>query len=731
MRDCGEKADTSDVQLLTPIFIRAIGLSNGNGAPSVFRVVGVAEPQVTQLSDGRSVTFQYEPDHQHPGRVVPEVKVSNTMLTGELKSSLGADGSLHLVHPDLPANVTFSRQTNGDAAQSRALVAGSTAAVDPNKLNPQNLAQQDISDIEADSQAAFLQNLTWSLEPSWSTAFLPSAPDFSSDANRVGLVDQDAEWYNSTYAPAFIGYALSSDSSIESKYKLDEQNMSRVAYFLSDDLACDGSYLRQSNASMIPAAIAATQKVSPNLGDYINDASNPPGYWADQLLSYLTTPSQLQLIYDAAPDTTGNMQAQELQNVMQTVNANATLLTVLDPSGIHADEYYNAVYAAMFGGLLQNVTVSQDPTFYQTWLTEFLTQFIAVYNASTTQPPTDPTQLATWSAGEDFQKVAEGLGSVDVLATSIAQAFANSGTTTSLALIAPGAAQSFTNATYEQSPEAGLIAGKYFLVFATAGLFINGLAGLEDLASLSPEQLTSSVNTLVGVMSQLMDLVPDILNLGKWMFSQAQLFLAIVNNAIFSDLSAVTKLFVGTNSGAGSVLSWMKTKVQGSGGATTINTSGTAFSTIMRNVANVGKYVGAMVGVIAFGITVWQLATDIVDGAGAFVIVLDIASAAFAFAGAAASIAGILVESIIPAIVGAAAALGGIVVGAIAQLFQDPPPPNPVDEYLENLATPFANALPDPANAPLPASPALTVGAKVASRLALWKSTGVPKLASA
>jgi hypothetical protein len=65
------------------------------------------------------------------------------------------------------------------------------------------------------------------------------------------------------------------------------------------------------------------------------------------------------------------------------------LLTVLDPSGQHAEDYYDAAYAAVFGGLLQNVTVSTDATFYTTWLEEFLNQFIDYYNANQKSEPTD------------------------------------------------------------------------------------------------------------------------------------------------------------------------------------------------------------------------------------------------------------------------------------------------------------------------------------------------------
>jgi hypothetical protein len=263
----------------------AIGSSIGSGAPAVFCVIGVAEPQRATLSDGRSLTFQYQPDQNHPGRVVPSVQVGDTRLSGELNTQLGADGSLQLEHPDLPSKVALVPRTDGAAPAKPAAAAHSlVGAVSPSLLTPQNLAQQNIEDIEADSQAAFLQNLSWALEPAWSQAFLPQSTDISTDANRAGLVDQDAEWYNATYAPAFLGYGLSNNELTNSKAKLSQQNINRLSYFLYEDLACDPSYIRQSNVATIPAAIAATQNASPNLGDYLNDAStlwsaSPPSSW--------------------------------------------------------------------------------------------------------------------------------------------------------------------------------------------------------------------------------------------------------------------------------------------------------------------------------------------------------------------------------------------------------------------------------------------------------------------
>jgi hypothetical protein len=137
--------------------------------------------------------------------------------------------------------------------------------------------------------------------------------------------------------------------------------------------------------------------------------------------------------------------------------------------------------------------------------------------------------------------------------------------------------------------------------------------------------------------------------------------------------------------------------------------------------------------VVAAGISLWQLMDDILAGGDAMTVALDVAASAFAFASAAATIAALTSESIIPAIVAGAAALGGVIVGVLATFFQQEPPPNPVDEYLQNVATPFAAALPTPQGwvAPTPVPPAGALGAKVRARLAALSSTAVPKLVTA
>lgn len=98
--------------------------------------------------------------------------------------------------------------------------------------------------------------------------------------------------------------------------------------------------------------------------------------------------------------------------------------------------------------------------------------------------------------------------------------------------------------------------------------------------------------------------VPDNLNLGKW-DSTAALFATIVQNGIFVDLAATTKLVIAAGATAESVRKWMQPLLTGSGSGTSINTAGTAFSNALRNVASVGNYIGAMVAVVAFGISVW------------------------------------------------------------------------------------------------------------------------------
>jgi hypothetical protein len=710
-----------------------IGISKGDGAPSVFRVIGVAEAQEARLSDGRHVSFQYEPDPLHPGRVVPSVQVEGQKLSGELNTSLGQDGTLALEHPGLPSHVSVIRPSDSDAAETIAIAPRSeTGAVDPAELTVENLAAQGIGDIEADSQAAFVQNMSEALEPQWSQAFLPQSSNVTSDPSRMCLVDQDAEWYNATYAPAFLGYGLSTDSSIQSKYKLTDDQVNNVQYFLDEDLACDEAYIRQSNVAMIPAAIAATQSASPNMGDYLNDTTHPQGYWADQLLAYLTLPAQLQPLYDAAPDASGDFQAQELQNVMQEVNSNAMLLTVLDPSGQHAGDYYNAVYAAVFGGLLQNVTVSTDATFYTTWLEEFLNQFIDYYNANQDSEPTDVSSLAMWTAGKDFDTAADFLKGADNLASAIALAFSSATPNNSLTAIALRAAAAFTS---QQNPIVAAAASKYFVVFATAGLFINGLLGLGNIDSMSPEQITASVNNLAGLMSGLMGAAPDILNLGTIgaVYTDAKALLMILQDGIFQDLAAMTKLVAAAGATPTVVGKWLQQRVQGAGAGMAINAGGTVFSRILKNVAIVGKYLGALTAVVAAGISLWQLMDDILAGGDAMTVALDVAASAFAFASAAATIAALTSESIIPAIVAGAAALGGVIVGVLATFFQQGPPPNPVDEYLQNVATPFAAALPTPQGwvAPTPVPPAAALGAKVRARLAALSSTAVPKLVTA
>jgi hypothetical protein len=708
-----------------------IGSSSQAGPPSVFRVIGVAEPQQASLPDGRSLSFQYEPDRDHPGRVVPSMRLDGAPVSGELNTHLLTDGTLQLEHPSLPQGVALTpRGAPAPPATNAFEAKSSLGIVSPAQLTPQALAQQNIENIEADSQAAFLANFKWALEPAWSQPFLPSTVVATTDPNLTCLVDQDAEWFNATYAPAFIGYGLSKAETSNAKVTLSTQDVNRLNYFLTDGLAADPSYMQQSNVSMIPAAIAATQSASPNLGDYLGDTTHPQGYWADQLLAYLTSPAQLQIIYDAAPDANGNMQNQELQNIMQDVNTNAMLLAILDVSGVHSQAYYDAVYSAVFGGLLQNATVSQDPAFYQSWLATFISQFITYYEANLNSPPSSGPELVMYTTGEDFKTAADALGGANDLANIIAQAFSKPNPTTSLLALSQGAASAFNNAAYQQTGtnDVAQAIDKYFLVIASAGVFITTLLSLADVNEMDPEQLTSTINTLVGIMANAVDSLPDLLDAASWVYSKTDLFFALVENAIFSDLSASTKLIAAGGATAQSVASWMSARVQNNA----IATAGTSFATYLRNAAMVARFVGVIVSVVSLGLTIWQLVTDILSGADTLTVVLgavSVAAAAFSFAASMATMALVTSETIIPAIIGAVAALAGVVVGIIASIFQQEPPPNPVDVYLQTVVTPFAGALPDP-SADWPGSAnsevRAAIGARVAAKLAAFRPIAVP-----
>jgi hypothetical protein len=100
--------------------------------------------------------------------------------------------------------------------------------------------------------------------------------------------------------------------------------------------------------------------------------------------------------------------------------------------------------------------------------------------------------------------------------------------------------------------------------------------------------------------------------------------------------------------------------------------------------------------VVAFGISLYQFIADFQSGASVTSKVLDGLNALLNFAVAAAAFATIFTVSVIPAFIGAVAALGGLILWFVASFLQDDPPPAPPDQYLENVAAPFAAALPDP-----------------------------------
>jgi hypothetical protein len=541
-------------------------------------------------------------------------------------------------------------------------------------LSVQVLATCSLADAEAASQSLIKDNMLWCMEQTWIDAFFPpkSGPtrlDLSSQFSRMDAVDQDCEWYNTRFAAGMLGVALDDEV-----HKLSSSDRLTLDYYLTNQIALDPAYTRQTEAI---ATLAATT-ACPLLGLYVSDWQQNGTDWGQQLSDYLNQPAQLSSIV--------NMILTQPEGGMAQLDDYATMLTVFDPTGGLASAYYNNVILALTGTMALQADFTQDSSLPD-WLPDYINTFIQNYYTGKTRPADPGADQTAFDIAEDLYQGSVAFGGVPQLVQQIttqAQAFQGQD---------PGVqAQGISQALN------GKLAKSLFSLVLAAGLVCSILA-LTNWDSLPPDQQATAVVNIASVIYNIGQAVPDIINATEWATAAlaAQLQPAMAAPAVMNALEATEEtLLIPRPQLTTGFFGWLATKFNSA--TRSINYAGTRVAALFANRAFqiIMKGVSALLAAAAFAISVWTLVSDVESGADGVNITFDSAQVVLGFVIMACAVGALIPGvDVVVAIIGIAAAMIAAVLAAAQFLYNlINPQPTPAENYIKYVVQPLIATLP-------------------------------------
>jgi hypothetical protein len=631
----------------------------------------------------RRATLEHVPGtgvrlHIRHGPIPPGAK-PDWLMGGSLSLDLGTTSGTGIAQIFSVPEVR-SRPERWTASGAPAVGDQPLVGIPPTPPNPilsvQALAICSLAGAEAASQALIQANMLWCMEQTWIDAFFPSKsgpsrPDLSPEFSRMDAVDQDCEWYNTRFAAGMLGVAV--DDAI---HKLSASDRLTLDYYLTNQIALDPAYTRQTQAIATQAATTACPALQLYVADWQQNGTN----WGQLFLDYLDQPPQLSSMV--------NTLLTQPEGGMAQLDDYATILTVFDPTGGLASTYYNNVILAFTGTLALQADFTQD-TSLQDWLPDYINDFINNYYTGKTRPADPGADQTAFDIAEDLYQATVAFGPAPQLAQKIV-----------------AAAQTLSGQPMGQQAQ-GLVEalnGKgakcMFSVLLACGL-VCSIYALTNWDSLPPDQQATAVVNLVGVVYGIGQAVPDIIDITAWATEglAAKLQPAMAEPAVLELLEVTEQsLLISGPKLPTTFFGWLAPRFDSL--TKTLNSAGTKVAAFFKIeiVANIIKVASAVLAAAGFAISVWTLVSDLNSDSDGVNVAFDTAQAALSFVVLACAIGAFIpVVDVVLAIVGIAAAMiAGVL--AVAQFLYNliNKQPTPAENYIKDVVQPLIATLTPP-----------------------------------
>lgn len=525
------------------------------------------------------------------------------------------------------------------------------------------------TDINTTANSMLIENMKWAIsqrsdEKDWLNLFYgqqEEPPVLSPE--RVTLINKSLGWYQDTYAKAQLGWqAANYAGTNKPATQLTHYQTLQLKYFLQTGIAQDPNFITQQQG-LYPEAYAET---FPRIRAYLADGGEK---WANELMNQIYLPN---LGLEVA--------TVQLTNDMSSVNANCTLLTVLQPSGELARQYYQNFLTATLQSNVDTVSLKDSTTLMQwlpLWLQEFLIQ-------ATTLPETIPD-----SAKLAIAQLNEMMGEMGGDATKVAQEMVT------ILVNAPGstiwdACKGAEDAWATKFPKLSAVGRIFFFAAFSYGLS-SIIQAFGNWKNLSDEDRAKLVTATVGLGVDGLLIVPEMLisvkdmgtdilsKINAWRYSSKtqegidQIGKAVDENYLENGLNETSKLFNA------------ETKA--------IEAEGSLWQKVFGDVVKpVLKVAGVVVAAIIAAFSVYDLIQEIRSGQPITKIVLDAIIAATNIAIVVCLVVEIALASTIASVFGVVFALIGIIISLIEMCVIKPT--DPLDDFMKNVVVPFVDALP-------------------------------------
>jgi len=570
-----------------------------------------------------------------------------------------------LAKPKLTATATAT------ATAAPALIS-KTALLQTTALSLDDLVTQtpgeaaEASDINGRATGILIENMKWALAQDsttkeWLKLFYgDSVPGISQE--RQNLVNQSLSWYQNNYGKAQLCWqAANFSGQNKPPTQLTYYQMLQLQYYLQTGLAKEPDFVRQQQG-IYPFAYA---QAVPGINAYLADGGEK---WAQDLFdNYLM--GRL-CIDQGLVAQTGDM---------HIVNQYATLLTVLQPSGDLARQYYSNFLSTTLQAQADTVLLN-DPVALMQWLPTWLETFL---NQISTNP----------NATQDLKLIQSEVN--DYLAATGKKAVDLAQDMTDILVSAPGstiwqACSSASDAWVNKFSKTARVGRLFFIAGFSFGI-TQVVSAYRNWNNLSDEDRTKLVTSTVDYSFEAIQIVPEFLMELKdgWnnlvslvnklrgtkeaIDSFVHIGETLDENFVEVGLEETTKLFNA------------ETKV--------IEAEGSMWAKVFGGpVKIVLKVVGVVAAAVIAALSIYDLWKAITSNQPVTTIVLDALIAAANLAVLVCVVVEAVVASTVASVFGVIFAIIGVILTIIAMCVIKPT--DSFDDFMKNVALPFVNSLP-------------------------------------
>ncbi|QPF83534.1 hypothetical protein IC762_28090 [Bradyrhizobium genosp. L] len=534
------------------------------------------------------------------------------------------------------------------------------------------------------ARAALLRNMKWAMgqddtQRDWLDKFLGQIPPTIESTEATDLIRSSLSWYQSDFAKAYLTemFQKYDGHDVPEYRRLNDQQAAKLDEYFVSGLAASADYSKQQSGLYVEAFRTSL----PAINAYLSDGPGGGEKWAQALFEKLTDGAQFTLMVNRVAGALGDKAA------MAPVNNFASLLTALQPDATLARSYFKSILTGTVTKLAPKA-IHSDKDMIMQWLPSALEAILRHFADHDGDRPD----------GVDITEQ-EAKDMLDLYLKSPADISSALGD-----LIAKVIASDLLDQIVQLEDQFGSIAERW-PAFAKASklLFALGWIGSVsnilvilikgDWSKMTDVQKAQFVTDFAKTTLDGFDAVPEIYNGVKSITVKVWSRAMSEANApeLQIEMQSISEQALDGEDLVVAVANEVSPLLEAGAAETS------AFARIFAEgvVSGVVKIFGAVAALAMAGYSLWQAIKDIEGGKGVTIIVLDFLIVTANLVSAGLLIAGLMTATSIFPPAAALAALAGAIL-SIIEVSLEPPPPNPIDDFMKDVGIPWVDAYSSP-----------------------------------